>query len=361
MSRREFLAAGGSLALTAGLAYAASGPERHGGDADLLAKLCTPNKHPELVLAPSYEAGSYDALAIDCPFVFAADGLYYMVHIGFDGIGYRTGLAHSNDLIHWKKKGLILDRGEAGSVTEYNIALTWIVRDNDLFGTGALKRVQGRYLGTYHAYPKPGYETGPAVIGLCWSDDLREWTIEPPCLSASDTSAGPWEQGGLYKSCLVEESGTYYMFYNAKTKTEPWIEQTGVAISADLKTWRRFERNPILPVGPRGAFDDVFCSDPAVVRVGETWAMFFYTLGSDGRARDSVAFSGDLFAWRKSNEILIDVGPPGAVDSRYAHKPSVIVKDGTLYHFYCAVSPMPERTIGDHKQTERRGIGVATS
>jgi predicted GH43/DUF377 family glycosyl hydrolase len=360
-SRRGFLAAGALMCGAAALGRAQEAAPAVTGDAKLLARLRTPKKHPELVLAPSYEPGAYDALAIDCPFAFFHEGRYHLVHIGFDGTGYRTGLATSDDLVHWKKEGIILDRGPAGSVTEYNAALTWIVRDNVLFGPGTLKKVQGRYLGTYHAYPKPGYETGAAVIGLCWSEDLRHWSLDPPCIKASDPDAGSWEGGGLYKSCIVEEDGLFYMFYNAKTAGEPWAEQTGMAVSADLKTWKRFDGNPVIPVGPKGAFDDIFCSDPGVVRVDGTWTMFFYTLGSDGRARDSVAFSDDLRHWRKSGEILIDVGPSGSVDSRYAHKPSVIVKDGKLHHFYCAVSPMPERTVGKHKTTESRGIGLATS
>jgi predicted GH43/DUF377 family glycosyl hydrolase len=88
-------------------------------------------------------------------------------------------------------------------VTEFNVALTWILRDNDLFGSSSLKKVNGRFLGTYHAYPEAGYEAGPASIGLCWSDDLRHWDLEEPCLYAKDGSE--WERGGLYKSCLVEE------------------------------------------------------------------------------------------------------------------------------------------------------------
>ena len=53
------------------------------------------------------------------------------------------------------------------------------------------------------------------------------------------------------------------------------------------------------------------------------------------------------------DRILIDVGPPGAVDSIYAHKPSVIWHEGALYHFYCAVS-------GNHPN-EVRGISIARS
>jgi predicted GH43/DUF377 family glycosyl hydrolase len=327
----------------------------------LLALLRTPRKFPELLLEPSYKKGAYDALAVDCPFVFRYKRRFYMTHVGFDGVGYRTGLAASSDLIRWEKEGIIIDRGPQGSATEFNAALSWIIRDNDLFGEGRVRKIGDRFVGTYHAYPQVGYESGPAAIGIGFSEDVRKWKLKKPCLCSSDPEAGDWERGGLYKSCLVEHEAAFYMFYNAKTAGVPWIEQTGVATSTDLRNWTRYEGNPIVPVGPKGDFDDVFCSDPCVVRCGDIWAMFFYTLSSDGHARDSVAFSKDLLHWRKTGEILVDVGPPGSIDSIHAHKPSVFVKDGRFHHFYCAVAPTPNRNRGDVEVNEIRGIAVATT
>ena len=59
------------------------------------------------------------------------------------------------------------------------------------------------------------------------------------------------------------------------------------------------------------------------------------------------------FTYRKSSEVLIDVGPPGTIDETFAHKPLVIYHDGALYHFYCAVS--------GRYPNEVRGIAVARS
>ena len=332
--------------------------ERPFADAPL-ARVRTPFKQPELVLAPSFRKGEFDSHAVDVPFVFAHAGRFAMTYVGFDGIGYRTGLASSDDLVHWRKEGLILDRGPAGSVTEYNVALTWILRENDLFGAGRLRRVDGRCVGGYHAYPRPGYEAGPAVIGLCTSEDLRHWEVEEPFLFPAEGT--DWEHAGLYKACLVEHEGTYYLFYNAKNRESGWIEQTGVATSPDLKRWHRHGGNPVLPVGPAGAWDDIFASDPCVLRVGGAWAMFYYGLGSDGRARDGVAFSRDLLHWTKASEVLVDVGPAGSVDSRYAHKPSVFGHAGRLFHYYCAVSPCEAGRMGEIETGEVRGIGLATT
>ncbi|OQB42720.1 MAG: Glycosyl hydrolases family 43 [Candidatus Latescibacteria bacterium ADurb.Bin168] len=330
-------------------------------DVQSLAKnVQTPFKHGSLILAPSFRPGDFDNHGVDCPFVFRHEDRFLMTYIGFDGHGYRTGLAWSDDLFVWHKEGMILDRGIAGSVTQHNAALTWILRDNELFGTGRLRQIDGRYVGTYHAYPALGYENGPAVIGICSSTNLRDWEVSDPCLIP--TEGEEWERGGLYKSCLIEFQKRYYLFYNAKTAGVSWIEQTGVAISDDLVRWERFQGNPILRTGAECAFDERFASDPCVLRVGDAWAMFYFGLSRDGHARDSVAFSRDLLHWEKSGSILVDVGPPGAVDSRYAHKPSLFWDSNRLFHFYCAVSPRSEQAaVGTVHTNETRGISVAFS
>jgi beta-xylosidase len=310
----------------------------------------TPHKYGKLVLAASSDASAFDSRSVDCPYVFHHRGRYWMTYVGFDGAGYQTGLASSADLVGWTKEGCILRRDPASPITRYNIAMTWIVRQNELRSPGELKKARGRYLGVYHAYPNAGYEEGAAVIGLCWTDDLRQWQIDPPCLRPED--GADWEVGGLYKPCLVEDRGTFYLFYNAKNKARPWLEQTGVATSNDLRTWTRYAQNPIIPVGPTGGWDERFASDPCVLIDGKRWVFFYYSLGQ-GKARDLLALGDTPFTPRKVGEILIDTGAPGSVDETYAHKPSVMWREGALYHFYCAVSGRYPR--------ETRGISVASS
>jgi beta-xylosidase len=324
---------------------------------DPAARYRTPYKYGKLVLAASKEPGAFDGRTVDCPFVFHHQGRFYMTYVGWDGTGYQTGLASSDNLLDWKREGCILRRDPASAVTRYNIAMNWIVRRNEMRSPGELKKVRGRFLGAYHAYPNAGLEEGPAVIGLCWSDDLRRWEIDQPCLRPEN--GADWENGGLYKPCLVEQGGTYYLFYNAKTRNLPraqgggWREQTGVATSTDLKRWVRYSGNPIIANGGAGSWDERFASDPCVVLDGRRWALFYYSFDRAGKARDLLALGGDPFHPAKVNEIVIDVGPPGAVDSTFAHKPSVVFHQGALYHFYCAVSgKWPD---------EVRGISVARS
>ncbi len=322
--------------------------------------ILTPQKHGVLVVAPSFKKGAFDSHAVDCPFLFFHNGKFWMTYVGWDGIGYQTGLASSDDLLNWNKERLLLGRGPKGSITEHNAALTCILRDNALYGSGALKRVKGRFVGTYHAYPQPGYETGPAVIGLCYSDDLRSWDVCPPVLSPEPSCE--WEAGGLYKSWLLEFGGVYYLFYNAKNKTDgSWVEQTGFATSHDLVHWVRYPGNPVLRLGAKGDFDDRFASDPCVLQHEGVWIMFYFGLCSDGHARDGVALSTDLMHWRKEKQLLIDVGCEGSLDARYAHKPGIISRDKKLYHFYCAVAPVTNKNLGEIEHHEMRGITVATN
>src|SRR3546814_9578006 len=76
-------------------------------------------------------------------------------------------------------------------------------------------KVDGRYLASWNAYPQPGMEEGPAVIGLAWSDDLIRWhRDDTPILRPED--GAEWERAGLYGSELILHGDIYYLFYNSK-------------------------------------------------------------------------------------------------------------------------------------------------
>jgi predicted GH43/DUF377 family glycosyl hydrolase len=322
-----------------------------------IAPFRTQYKIGKLVLEASTDPQAFDSKSVDDPFVFFHDGAFHMLYIGFDGTGYQTGMAKSTDLINWSREGCVVPRDPSSKYTRYNVALSSIVREDGLTSHGELKKVQGRYLGAWNAYPNAGYEEGAAVIGLAWSDDLLHWQLSEPILFPQD--GAPWEHGGLYRPNLVEEGGVYYLFYNAKTDLLPknqgggWHEQTGVAISRDLKKWLRYDANPILRNGEPGSWDERFASNPFVLRDKKEWAMYYFGLDARGKARELLALGSDPYHFNKVSEIILDVGAPGSVDETYAHKPCVIFHEGSLYHFYCAVSGKWPHEV--------RGISVARS
>jgi predicted GH43/DUF377 family glycosyl hydrolase len=325
-----------------------------------IAPYLTPYKYPQLLLRGTANAGDFDSRSVDDPIVFRASGSFYMLYIGFDGTGYQTGLARSADLLHWQRVALVGPRNPASQWTKFNLAISSILRDKSLHGTGDAIKHNGRYLAAWNAYPSVGYEAGAAVIGLATSDDLLHWELTDPILRPED--GAPWEHGGLYRPDLLLHDDTFFLYYNAKTdplrKSEGgggWHEQTGVATSRDLKHWTRYPGNPILRNGPHGSNDARFASNPYVMTYRHKFAMFYFgfTDTRPGRARELLALANDPYHFIKVPEILIDVGPPGSIDETFAHKPSLIYHDGALYHFYCAVS--------GKWPNEVRGIAVARS
>lgn len=343
MDRRTLLGSGAGALLLPGVARA--------GTRDRLAPYRTPYKYPKLILGGSGVPGSFDEKAVDCPFVFSANGKFYLTYVGFDGTGYQTGICESTNLIDWTRKGVILARDPGDPITKFNIACASILRENELQSPARLVKVGGRYVAAWHAYPNAGYEEGAAVIGLAWSDDLFHWERGPVILRAED--GAEWERGGLYKPYLVKIGDTFHLYYNAKTTGRPWKEQTGLAISKDLKTWTRHPASPLIRNGTEGSPDFRFASDPVVVSHRGQWGMFYFGLAKDGYARDLFAFGDSSTRFTKAEEVLIDVGPPGTIDEKFAHKPAVIFHDGALYHFYCAVSGKWPNDV--------RGLAVARS
>lgn len=300
--------------------------------------VATPYKLGRPVLEPTRKEGDFDREAVDCPNVFRFRGRWHMTYVGFDGEGYRTGLAASDDLIRWERLGAVLEKGPAGAFDSHGAAGLSILGDDELFSGHEPYRVRGRYWLSYYGNDAPGYEAGCGSVGLAWSLDLRAWTRFEgnPILAPGDGEA--WEKGTLYKSHLLRTpDGGFAILYNAKNSLEgPWVEETGLATSPDLKTWTRSPANPVLPRGPPGAWDSVFASDPIAFRHGDLWVLFYY--GFDGaHARDGLAASRDLRRFTKLPRPILDIGEPGSLDSQHAHKPSVVWDRGVFYHFYCAV------------------------
>lgn len=326
----------------------------------------TPCKYGSPLIGPSGISGQFDYLSVDCPFVFYHQDRWHMLYVGFDGVGYQTALATSDDLLHWQLKGQILTRKSINSNRwdSAGIAGTWILKvSNQINDLPSIKKVDGKYWLVYHAYPLIGYEVGAAEIGLAWTedDDLLDWhCLDQPVYSWRDGDA--WESGGLYKVCLLYEDNQYHIFYNAKNVTYgAWIEQTGHAVSDNLLQWVRVPNNPVLSVdqNPLG-WSSKFRSDPAVFRDGDCWLMFFF--GFDGlHAQEGIAWSRDGRKWSINPKPIIRYGTPGEIDEIHAHKPSVVRWNGILYHFYNAVRmPKPcDAIYGIHK--EFRCLTVATS
>lgn len=276
---------------------------------------------------------------VDCPSVFRHRDKWYMMYIVFDGDGYETALADSNDLLNWKTLGKILTfRNEkvwdANQVGGY-IAL----QDHEWGGSYELAKYDGKYWLSYLGGALKGYETDPLAIGIAWTRTPAqpiEWhrIDENPVLHPHDKQAREFETKTLYKSNIIYDKThtlgyPFIMFYNAKQQGK-WIERIGMAVSKDMIHWKRFGDKPVI--------DNLsgISGDPQITKIGDVWVMFYFGAFWKPKAFDTFACSYDLVNWTKWTGTDL-IAPSQPWDSTYAHKPWVINYKGTVYHFYCAV------------------------
>ncbi len=323
----------------------------------------TPYKYGKPVIEPSGIEGEFDCFGVDNMRICRHNGKFYMFYIGFDGSGYRTALAISDDLLTWEKMGIVLDKNSGIPWDTNGRAISSLLADVDLYGSRTLVKNDGKYVMFYHAYPGKGYESGAAANGIAWSDDeeLIKWHCEEKPVFEKGKS-GEWDSGGLYSTWIVPHDGKYLLYYNGKNKEDwPWHEQVGMAFSDTLHNWKRYKNNPILKV-TANHWDSIFSCGQHVLydsRNGR-WVMFY--CGFDGvHAQEGVAVSDDMLTWEKCPIPIVEYGVPGSIDSTHAHKPCIIYHNGMLWHFYCAVRPTETDEEKKKYGKEFRCITVARS
>lgn len=278
---------------------------------------------------------------LDSPSIFRWEGSWYMSYIVFDGKGYETWLATSDDLLRWTTKGRILSftsgdwdaRQKAGYLS---------LLDTRWGGNQKPCTFQGIYWLSYLGGSMEGYEAGRLGVGMAHTDDpsqAKEWRRLPAALlSANDADARWFEKSTIYKSTVIEDKRrltgkSYVMYYNARGDTAQY-ESIGMAISDDMEHWQRLGSEPVISQHIRGTI----CGDAQIVKIGKTYVMFYFGAFWNGSqlAFDRFACSYDLVHWTEwKGEDL--VRPSESYDRTYAHKPCVLKWKGVVYHFYTAV------------------------
>jgi len=318
---------------------------------------------------------------IDCPTVFQQDGKWYMTYVvyngkeGLDGRGYETWLAESDDLLHWQTKGRLLSYKDEGWDMNQRGGFPALI-DWTWGGSYGIAKYKKNYWMTYIGGHGTGYEAvrEPLNIGLAWTNgditQSHEWqSDDKPLISIDDKDAQWWEKLTEYKSTIYsltpspspkgEGSGLpkelrkyrFIMYYNAggvNPMNNLKAERIGIALSNDLKKWKRYEDNPVFANEVGG----IITGDAQIAKMGKHYVMFYFKAYDPSRkynAFNTFAVSRDLIHWQRwEGEDLI--WPTKPYDEMFAHKSYVVKHDGIVYHFYCAVN-----------NDQQRGIAVATS
>ena len=305
---------------------------------------------------------------IDCPTVFRVGDKWLMTYVvyngkdGLDGRGYETWLTESDDLLHWTTKGRILSYKDDGWDMNQRGGFPALI-DWTWNGSYGISKYKNKHWMTYIGGHGTGYEAvrEPLNIGMAWTDaDITkayEWqSANKPLLSINDKDAQWWEKLVQYKSTIYDDPAKtlgkrFVMFYNAggiNPKNDLKAERIGIALSNDLKKWKRYDGNPVFANEVGG----IITGDAQIAKMDDLYVMFYFKAYDPSRkynAFNTFAVSRDLIHWQTwDGEDLIIPSKP--YDEMFAHKSYVVKHNGVVYHFYCAVN-----------NDQQRGIAVATS
>ena len=302
-----------------------------------------------------------DSQKIDCPTVFRRGNKWYMSYIVFNCRGYQTWIAQSDDLLNWSTMACVLPFDEDSTKWDANQKAGYVsLIDTKWGGDYSLDSYKGRYWMSYFGGREKGYEAGLLSLGIAYTSaepTTHKWhRLDKPVMTSNDKDVRWWENKKQFKSTVIwdKQKTTGYpfvMYYNANgdtakdNKKTRWFERIGMAVSNDMKNWKRFKNDPVVhhPVGITG--------DPQIQKIGDVWVMFYFGAFWEDRkgAFNRFACSYDLVNWTDwTGDNLVESSEP--FDELYAHKSYVVKHNGVVYHFYNAVN-----------KKEQRGIAVATS
>ncbi len=192
------------------------------------------------------------------------------------------------------------------------------------------------YLHAPRSLGDPARRHAPATIGHAVSVDLREWTVLDGGLAPGPR--GAFDETATWTGSVVRgDDGRWRMFFTGmRNRSGTYIQRIGVAVSEDLRYWRKHPDNPLLV--PDGRWYERFGDstwpedawrDPWVFRdpAGDGWHMLLTARASSGPVDDrgviGHARSIDLERW--------EVMPPlSAAGAGFGHLevPQVAVVDG---------------------------------
>ncbi|GBD36568.1 hypothetical protein HRbin36_01693 [bacterium HR36] len=268
-------------------------------------------RHPNNPVLKVGAKGSWNDQTLGCFTVLDAGEKFLLYTEGAQfGKRKNLGLATSLDGIHWswyEKNPLF------GGSMPYAIKVGDTFR---LYYAGGHAGLQGMQMRT-------------SKDGFRWSEPMRVY----------EDHADP-------KVVRVAEN-KFYLYYCdggkvTKDGKQVWEFKNYMAVSEDGIKWKKLP-DPVLPLGPKGSWDEHSHACPCVLKLPDGFHMFYLGSGTyKGRGpawRVGHATSPDGLKWTRSgDEPVLDIGKAGEWDGGTFLSISVIFRDGK-FHFGYAADP----------------------
>lgn len=283
----------------------------------------------------SDSAAGWDETAVSAPSVVRlATGSFVMYYQGERNVGgqyvRQIGRAVSADGITWTRDPAtpVLGAGELGKFDEFGVGKPSVLFD----GTTWHMWYANQDRDVNHDVP------AAPRIGYATSSDGVTWTRQNGGNAVLAGGPSAWDAYGVTGPAVILDGGTFKMWFGGFEYTDNFAE-IGYATSSDGVAWTKHGR--VLDT-LSDSFDWVAVSDPAVVKDGSTYRMWYQTRTSS-TWRTRYAESSDGTSWQRfPNAPIFDVGY-GYWEYYGVQGPSVI-RDGDrflLWYFSEGLTPGP--------------------
>ncbi len=273
--------------------------------------------------------------------VYRHDGTYYLHYDGAGSKAWLACLATSKDLVHWTKRGPVLQLGKPGEADSGTATSPWTYFDGRTWHMF--------YVATPNVTPAPNFiPAGPYL------------TMK----AEADAPAGPWRQrrdivpfrvrtGAYYEGCaspgyIVKHGGEYMMFFSCG---KGGLRTIGIARTKDLEGAWTPDPEPALPLAEQLENTSLYFE-----KSNQTWFMFVNHVGVDQRGEYTdavwVYWSKDLDHWNPAHKAVVLDGKNCTWSSSCIGMPSVIRANDRLAVLYDAPG-------GDSVDHMGRDIGLA--
>jgi predicted GH43/DUF377 family glycosyl hydrolase len=313
----------------------------------------TPYKYG-LVLVPDT-----NLYKMDCPTIFRKDNKWIMAYIVFDGRGYETWLAESENLLDWAVKGKIMQFSDTTFWDSNQKAGYPSLIDYEWGEIPKINKYKGTYWMTYFGGNTRGYEKGVLSVGVAHTTQnpaaVHEWDrLDKPVMTPHDPNVRWYDNSTIYKNFVIRDKKKltghpFVMYYNARGDSlnpNRGAERIAMAVSDDMVHWKRYGNKPLVN------HHKGISGDAVIQKIGNVYVMFFFRANwPNGQTvvYNSFYCSYDLVNWTEWDGPRL-IEPSESYDNLFAHKAYVIKHNGVVYHFYNAVDKLGNR-----------GIALATS
>jgi predicted GH43/DUF377 family glycosyl hydrolase len=262
------------------------------------------------------------------PIITDANGIYFDILVRHDDGIYRMwvswrpknciALLESKDGIHWDN---------SPQVVLSPVPTGW---EDVIYRPTIVKREDG-----YHMWYN-GQTKDHSAIGYATSPDGVHWKrmSDQPVLKADV----PWEKAALVCPYVLwdEKTKLYRMWYSGGPQMES--DAMGYATSPDGLHWTKSEKNPIFNGDPNLSWEKERGVGGQVIQQGDWYYMFYIGFHDMGNSQVGVARSRDgITGWeRLPQNPIIPLGPKDAWDSSSIYKPYVLLEGNKWTLFYHA-------------------------